>query len=90
LEIIVFKLENQDGKRAALFLCLLARRAASAAIKRSSQSAIDRASFCARRSAIALTDGLTRTRIATLRFFGSPPLLAAFAGVMVGSLVQAC
>jgi hypothetical protein len=45
-------------------------RAASAPIKRSSQSARDRASFCASCSAIALMDGFTRTRIATLRAFG--------------------
>src|SRR4051794_38584150 len=81
-----FKLENQGREHAALFLFLLARRAASAAINRSSQSAIDRASFCARRSAVALTERLTRTRIATLRSFGSPRLLAAFATVMLGSL----
>jgi hypothetical protein len=47
-----------------------ARRAFSAAIKRSSQSASDRASFCASSSAMALTDGFMRPRIATKRVFG--------------------
>src|SRR3954447_19710364 len=43
-------------------------RAASASIMRSSQLASERPSACARRSAVALTDALTRTFIAVSRF----------------------
>jgi len=61
------------------FYFLPSRRAASAAIKRSSQSASDRASFCASCSAMVLTDGFMRTRIGAVRacgfgFFINPSL----------------
>jgi hypothetical protein len=44
-------------------------RAASASISHSSHSAIEHLSSCAIRTAAALTDGLTRTRIAAMVCF---------------------
>jgi len=76
-----------DGERPAARWCsspfyFLPRRAASAAIKRSSQSASDRASFCASCKAMALTDGFIRARIETVCAFG----FGFFIGLTCGAM----
>jgi hypothetical protein len=66
----ILRRPNNTPRDDAFLFYFLPRRAASAAIKRSSQSASDRASFCASCSAIVLTDGFMRAPIATVRAFG--------------------